>query len=123
MEIFKTSDENCEFCQRIFRPVCGSDGITYANECEMGAENCRRGVSPVPDVVSQGPCSDGDVVVGAGDSVTRDDYCQDVRPCSKIFAPVCGYNGLANVTFTNECKLRKQSCTTRTNFEVGNLTI
>ena len=106
----------CEFCQRIFRPVCASDGETYSNECEMRAESCRRGISPAPEVVTQGPCSDGDVVIRI--DADDDTQCDGLQPCSRIYQPVCGSNGFSNMTFSNLCKLNQETCTTRTNIKV-----
>ena len=83
----------------------------------MAAENCRRGVSPAPTLVSRGPCPAPD---------TEEEECSTkAPPCSKIFSPVCGDTGGNNVTFTNECKLRAESCrqsSTRTAITVHSYT-
>jgi hypothetical protein len=35
-------DEKCKpICTRDFSPVCGTNGLTYNNECLLKAANCR----------------------------------------------------------------------------------
>ncbi|XP_021006795.1 serine protease inhibitor Kazal-type 1 [Mus caroli] len=41
-------------CPRIYHPVCGTDGITYANECVLCFENRKR-IEPVL-IQNGGPC-------------------------------------------------------------------
>ena len=69
--------------------MCGSDRVTYSNECELRAENCRRGEDSEerPEMVSDGPCNPGDTVTRlqgewAGDN--RDIYRPSQQSKSSI---------------------------------------
>ncbi|KAH3857537.1 turripeptide Lol9.1-like [Dreissena polymorpha] len=49
-------------CDEVYSPVCGTDGRTYANECQMDVENrkrlCWMGHFNMVSKVHEGPCSD-----------------------------------------------------------------
>lgn len=46
------TDELCA-CPRIYWPVCGSNGITYGNECSI---NCAKKKKAGLKIVNDGPC-------------------------------------------------------------------
>lgn len=78
----KGSDKECPFCNDVFNPVCGTNGVTYANLCKL--RECAR-----IDVANMGPC-------GIPDFKPDFSTCN----CPFNFAPVCGQD---YVTYQSLC--------------------
>ncbi|XP_036280822.1 serine protease inhibitor Kazal-type 1 [Pipistrellus kuhlii] len=47
-------NSNVNGCTRIYNPICGTDGQTYSNECELCMENKKREVPVL--IKKHGPC-------------------------------------------------------------------
>nr|XP_045624354.1 extracellular protease inhibitor 10-like [Procambarus clarkii] len=57
-------DNGCSaLCSKIYRPVCGSNGVTYSNQCRLEYAQCLG--NPVKKV-HNGPCADKDDDVDNG---------------------------------------------------------
>jgi hypothetical protein len=79
-------------CQRDYKPVCGTDGMTYSNNCQLKSFNCMKKTAVT--VAYQGACVD-----------LKESECNVA--CTMQNQPVCGTNGL---TYGNLCQLESDAC-------------
>ncbi|XP_063914885.1 agrin-like isoform X2 [Zophobas morio] len=116
VERFGIAHCECPVCPAEFEPVCGSDGISYGNECKLRLEACKhpRDIT----VLYDGPCNGCENKKCDFYSVCERDTATEGRcVCPKSCTDpklndgtVCGTDG---VTYANECELRMTSCKTK----------
>ncbi|XP_022661641.1 agrin-like isoform X4 [Varroa destructor] len=99
-------------CEQVVRPVCGTDGTTYDSMCELHRTACLQNsdvqVSYSGTCDENGACHQYPCQLGASCVVRSNGYPACECPsCSEEFEPVCGSDG---ISYTNECKLRKEAC-------------
>ena len=79
-------------CSRAAQFVCGNDGVTYRNMCDLQEATCRAGVQ----LAHAGPCDDLDKKPECPQSC-------EAEPRSVV----CGSNG--NV-YSNMCEMQRDTC-------------
>jgi hypothetical protein len=96
-----------DVCPLVYEPVCGCDGNTYNNECEMRMKKVSKD--------HDGPCKEkvscfnnemckNDQYCYFDQCAAETGYCIDIpEVCSFLYDPVCGCDGK---TYVNECEMR-----------------
>ncbi|KAG3108215.1 hypothetical protein PI124_g12437 [Phytophthora idaei] len=100
--------EKCNpMCDRVYDPICGSDGITYANLCLLEYAECRN---PNVKVFGPGKCPPNMQAARTSNTLTSTynggESCIP-EPCPYTYAPVCGSDGQ---THDNLCLFANARC-------------
>ncbi|XP_032052700.1 double-headed protease inhibitor, submandibular gland-like [Aythya fuligula] len=89
--VYRMADRSNLACPRDFQPVCGTDNVTYPNECSLCREIFRNRVI---DKKHDGRCIKVDCTGYMRTTGGRESFC------TQQYNPLCATNG---VTYSNKC--------------------
>lgn len=122
----KTNLQECPlFCHRMYQPVCGSDDVTYSNECVLQRESCNQPWLNLK-MKHSGSCqlNSNEFMNFLIEQEQIEQQMTSLPPrvakiplrksgincpsfCSRIYQPVCGSD---NQTYGNKCVLERLAC-------------
>ncbi|XP_031335468.1 agrin-like isoform X3 [Photinus pyralis] len=108
VEISGMATCKCPTCSAEFDPVCGSNGVTYGNECKLRLEGCE--LSQEIKLLYWGPCDRCEHGKCEYPTCNNESRCICPKSCNEsklIEGVVCGTDG---VTYKSECELQISSC-------------
>lgn len=100
----------CPSCTEEYKPVCGSNSLTFQNECHLRKYACERNqsLSMISTRACRG-CEDKHcewhALCQSRDPDPATCICPDV--CARNQTPVCGSDG---ITYESECEMKRYSC-------------
>uniref|UniRef100_A0A672LRZ6 Agrin n=1 Tax=Sinocyclocheilus grahami TaxID=75366 RepID=A0A672LRZ6_SINGR len=100
-------------CLETRQPVCGSDGMTYENECKLNVEACTKQLDL--RVVAHGECKTCGSTVCSWGARCLQNQCECQQCTGQPVKPVCGSDG---TTYDNDCELWLASCKKQRKIEV-----